>query len=531
MPSETVFPTDQPLRSAELNTVWDAVSVDLKSALGEATFELWFSQSRLVRVEGHRAVISAPGSMYAIWIEENFRDVLKFSLSKYLEKLDGFSFDFSQAEEKPVSQESFFPELDEKQGESDQPDPVASAPKKGKRKKKRRPLTEEEFLEKGRKAGLTEVHSFENFVVGENSELAVAAAHAVVEKPGSTYQPLFLHSGSGMGKTHLLHAIGWEFLRQRPHSKVLYVGAEKFANEYIDGIRNHSESAFRKKFREVDLLLIDDVQFLGGKSGMQREFFHTFNTLINNRNQIVLASDCLASEIPQLEERILSRMQWGLTVEIDPPSEMTSEAILRRKRDDWQVKVSDSAISQIVQCVSSNVRQLEGALIRTALVASMGEEELGHEKIDDLLADMVDMERAKPVGMEDVKLTVADFFNVDVTDLEGKRRTSEITKARQVAMYLCRELTDHSLKEVGASFAKDHASVVYASKTVKTKCEESESLRGSVELLRRRMTRGSIAADVARLREKRNQNRQFRSNRDEGLSSSSEGTTEGTFLG
>lgn len=479
---ETKFPTDDPLDNPQLTQVWDGVSEDLKEALGTSTFDRWFGESRLIKVDENEAVISSPGSMYAIWIEENFKDILKFNLDKYLRDLKRFSFDCSASGETGDKSKSATEEVVSAAAESLDP------PIRKKRKGKKRPLTPEEIEEKGREAGLNETYRFENFVVGENSKLANAASLSVVDSPG-TYQPLFFHSNSGLGKTHLLHAIGWAFLEKRCHATVIYVGAEKFANEYIDAIRNSGEVAFRKKYREVDLLLIDDVQFLGGKSGFQREFYHTFNSIMDRRNQIVIASDCIATEIAQLEERLVSRLQWGMTVQIHPPSEETREAILRSKRDRWNLVVNDRIISKIVDCVPGNVRQLEGALIRAAMVSSMAEGELHEDGVEEILADMVDARPDRPLGLEDIKTTVADYFDVEVKDLEGKRRMARITEARQVAMFLCRELTDHSLKEIAMSFAKDHATVVYAVKTTKSKCEKSESLKNSVEMLRRRIRR------------------------------------------
>lgn len=481
------FPSDQPLGPGQLRSVWDLVSGDLKTTLGEATFDLWFSQSGLIKVDENHAVISSPGSMYAIWIEENFREVLKLHLSKYLIDLKGFSLDCSQSEDEPAGTESAFPEFENRDQQ-----PIASFAKKSKnRKAPKRPLTPEEILEKGKASGLNEAYTFETFVVGLNSQLAAAAAHAAVESPGTKYQPLFFHSQSGMGKTHLMHAIGWDFLKKRPHARVVYVGAEKFANEYIDAIRNSGEVAFRKKFRDVDLLLIDDVQFLGGKAGFQREFFHTFNSIADQRNQIVVASDCLASEISHLEERLVSRLQWGMTVEVEAPDQATSQAILRKKRDDLKLEISDEIIAEIVTRVSRNVRQLEGALIRTGMVSSLNGGSITREQLDDLLSDMVGSARAKQLGIEDIKTMVGDYLSVQVSEMEGKRRTNKITEARQISMYLCRELTTHSLKEIARSFAKDHASVVYAVKAIKEKSEKSESLKNTVELLRRRLSRGN----------------------------------------
>ncbi len=486
MLSNHQFSTDQPLGPGQLSSVWNLVARDLKIALGEPTFDLWFSQSDLIKVDENHAVISSPGSMYAIWVEENFREILKLHLSKYLLDLKGFSLDCSQSAEMMATTTPIFPEFENREFESPSP-----SRKSKKNKTQKRPLTPEEILEKGREeCRLNESCTFETFVVGPNSELAAAAAHAAVETPGTKYQPLFFHSFSGMGKTHLLHAIGWEFLQLRPYAKVLYVAAEKFANDYIDAIRNSKEVAFRKKYRDLDLLLIDDVQFLSGKSGFQREFFHTFNSIIDQKNQIVIASDCLASEIAQLEERLVSRMQWGMTVKVDSPDEVTSQAILRKKRDDLKIDVSDDTIAQIVKRVTRNVRQLEGALIRTAMVASLKKAEISESQLDDLLADMVG-DHCKSVGLEEIKQAVADYLDISVREMEGKRRTAKVTEARQMAMFLCRELTPCSLKEVARSFAKDHASVVYAVKATKEKFHKSETLQNTVDLLRRRISCGS----------------------------------------
>lgn len=490
---EKKFPTDQPLGPEQLTAVWTAVSGDLRAVLGDATFDLWFGQSRLVCVDENKATVSSPGSMYAIWIEENFRDQLKIHLDKYLLDLKGFSVRCDDQEpeleetEDAAAEAEVTPEIEVEQKAIDD----ASKPRK--RKRRKRQLTEEEIIDKGIKAGFNETHTFENFVVGPNSKLAHAAANAVVDTPGTLYQPLFFHSISGLGKTHLLHAIGWDFLKRRPHAKVRYVTAEEFANEYIDAIRNSKDIAFRKKYRDVELLLIDDIQFLGGKSGFQTEFFHTFNSIMDQRNQIVVASDCLATELSHLEERLISRLQWGMTVEIKAPDAETGEAILRKKRDDWDLGVNDQVISGIVRRVSKNVRQLEGALIRTAMVSSLNEGCIEEEELDDILADMMGSTE-KIIDMGTIKESVGEYFGVEVKEMESKRRMAKVTEARQVAMFLCRELTTHSLKEIAISFGKDHASVVYAVKNTKAKCIKSETLKNSVELLKRRISRGETGS-------------------------------------
>jgi len=260
-------------------------------------------------------------------------------------------------------------------------------------------VSEKKLFELGRASGLVEIFRFENFVPGENSELAWAASRAVADQPGKTYQPLFFHSACGLGKTHLLHAIGWESLRLRPKSRIIFVTAEQFANDYIDAIQKNALVPFRKRYREADLLLIDDVQFLGRKEGLQREFFHTFNRLADNQKQIVLASDCPASEIVELEDRLVSRFQWGLGVEIHRPGLETRAAILRRKRDDWKMQVSDDLINVIVERVRGNVRALEGALIRVAMVTTMSESPVSPAQVVEVIADISGGQETRQVGV------------------------------------------------------------------------------------------------------------------------------------
>ncbi len=489
----------EPVKSAVLETVWTYFLRDIETAVGDSAFQRWFADIRLAKVDSEKLVISAPGSMYAIWIEENFKEILYSTFSKYLDGFDRIAFEIHE------------PGMDVSDSKSAD-HPGNGTRKKGKRKKRNKKgatgtrtlihqeISEDELLKRGRAGGLVEIYRFDNFVVGENCDLASAAARAVADSPGRTYQPLFFHSSSGLGKTHLLHAIGWETLRQRPKSKVLYVPAEKFANDYIDAIQKNSLVSFRKKYRQADLLLIDDVQFLGRKDGLQREFFHTFNSISDLQKQIVLASDCPASEIVQLEERLVSRFQWGLTAEIHKPGLSTRAAILRHKRDDWNLAVSDELINEVVERVQGNVRLLEGALIRVAMEATMNNGAPSVEAVAEILADIHGEDASRLLGMEEIKETVAEHYNVSVNLINGKKRTARIAEARQVAMYLIRTLTDHSLVEIGANFGKDHASVIYATKRIKDKCEKSDTMKNTVELLRRRLVRGGSKTDPGRKR-------------------------------
>ncbi len=424
-------------------------------------------------------MLQAPGSMYSIWVEENFKDSLISIFGKYLTACDKICFEVA------TEQSSEEPDEEKVKTKSGENKPTKLKPRVLVEK-----ISEEKLLERGRNAGLVEVFRFDNFVPGENSELAWAAAQAVADQPGKTYQPLFFHSACGLGKTHLLHGIGWESLKQRPKSKIIFVTAERFANDYIDGIQKNSLASFRKKYRKADLLLIDDVQFLGRKEGLQREFFHTFNSLADLRKQIVLASDCPASEINELEDRLVSRFQWGLSAEIHRPGLETRAAILRRKRDDWNMQVSDELINAIVERVSGNVRVLEGALIRVAMVATMNDELIEPSAISEILSDICGGVESSMLGIDQIKQGVAEHYDLEIAVLNGKKRTARVAEARQVAMYLIRTLTDLSLVDIAASFGKDHGTVIYAVKRIKAKCESSASLKSTVELIKRRLVRG-----------------------------------------
>jgi len=458
----------------QLTTLWNHVSDDLRSDLGDPLFDRWFTGFLLKSVDSDGVVLSAPGSMYAIWVEENFKESLILTFQKYLSKCDKFRVAVCA----PIEDEA---PLAVSGG-----DKVVSA----KGRVLSQTISESKLLERGLAAGLVENFRFDNFVPGENCELALAAAKAVADDPGRTYQPLYFNSACGLGKTHLLNAIGWDSLRQRPKSKIISVTAEQFANDYIDGIQNNSIAAFRKRYREADLLIIDDVQFLGRKEGLQREFFHTFNRLNDQRKQIILASDCPASEINSLEDRLVSRFQSGLSAEIHRPGLETRAAILRRKRDDWDMKVSDDLINAIVERVKGNVRVLEGALIRVAMVATMNEGELTTDHVHEVIADICDVREGRQLDAEEIKRAVAEQFDVSVSIINGKKRTARVAEARQVAMFLCRDLTELSLVEVAACFAKDHGTVIYSVKKVKKRCEDSASFKSTVELIKRRLSRG-----------------------------------------
>lgn len=465
--------------------LWSPISQELRASLGDSTFDLWFSGFQLLEASPDEVVLLAPGSIYTIWVEENFKNQLHSAIRKHYGdfKRIRFEIDPDADNEKHAVSENASPD-----GETVKRVPAILSEK----------VSEKKLIERGRAAGLSELYSFENFVPGDNSELARAAARAVADQPGKTYQPLFFHSSCGLGKTHLLHGIGWESLRQRPKSKIIFVSAEQFANDYIDAIHKHSLVAFRKRYREADLLLIDDVQFLGRREGMQQEFFHTFNRLTEGRKQIVLASDCPASEINQLEERLVSRFQWGLGVEIHRPGLETRAAILRRKRDDWKMQVSDEVIDRIVEKVRGNVRALEGALIRVSMLTTMHDAPVTDQQIAEVVSDICEGEEIRQFGVQEIKEAVAEHYNLEVKIIDGRKRTAQVAEARQVAMFLVRSMTDLSLVEVAAAFGKDHGTVIHAVKKIKKRLEDSSSFKSSIELIKRSLVRNNSSIDSIR---------------------------------
>jgi chromosomal replication initiator protein len=303
-----------------------------------------------------------------------------------------------------------------------------------------------------------------------------------------TYNPLFIHGGAGLGKTHLLHAIGHRILENNPRSRVVYVTSEEFTNGFIDSIRNGLVK-FRKKYRQADVLLIDDIQFFAGKESTQDEFFHTFNALSDGRRQIVLTSDRPANEISNLEERIVSRCEWGLTADMRPPDVETRIAILRRKMDEWNVTLDDHVVEFLADRIRKSVRRLEGGLMRLASYTSLSGKSLDDDAIENLLKDILREEGRRRVTINRIQKEVAEHFDIRLADMTSKRRPANIAFPRQIAMYLARTMTDHSLVEIGQAFGgRDHGTVIHAAKKVEQCIEDSTETRQAVAMLSTRLS-------------------------------------------
>ena len=440
--------------------LWQRLSAALKPQISADSFKRWFSGVELIEAKDKSVTFGVPNNIYQFWIESNYMPALQTAIvttfgSPRSVKFSSPSGPGTQASPADATA------LDEVlQAPPSNPKPGATVP------------------------GLNPRNTFESFVVGPNNEIAHAASLAVAQAPARTYNPLFVYGGVGLGKTHLMQAIGQYVWAKKKNVKVIYVSSELFINEFIDAIQHSNLVKFRKRYRQADLLLIDDIQFLGGKERSQEEFFHTFNTLFDGHKQIVLSSDRPASEIANLEHRLVSRFEWGLTAELQPPDIETRLAILRKKADSMQIKLRDDILQFLASRIRTNVRRLEGALMRVASFASLSGKELTQEAIEHLLKDILQEEGRHSITIEQIQRRVAEQFDVRVADMTSKRRPASIAFPRQVAMYLARELTKASLNEIGEAFGgRDHGTVLHACKLVKRRMTEQDNIRQTISFI------------------------------------------------
>jgi len=438
-------------------TAWERICDGLRKAVGEDAFQRWFHAASWEGHEDGVASIAVPGEIHQVWIEANYLPELTSAVGAVCEATREVRVVLGKIPQ-PAAAES------------------AHSQPAGPR---HQPVLSGEPLEKRPKAiGLNPGHTFASFLVGINNQFAHAACEAVAHKTKTGYNPLFIHGGSGLGKTHLMHAIGQELLRKHPASRVVYLTCEKFTNEFIDAVRRGDIEKFRRRYRQTDVLLIDDIQFLAGKERSQEEFFHTFNTLLDGRNKVILTSDRPASEIKNLEPRLVSRFECGLTVEIQPPQMETRLAILKQKSADWKVRLDDSIFAYLAENIRTNVRRLEGALMRVASFASLAGESVTVDKIEPLLRDLLVEESSRQISIDSIQKTVAEHYDVRLADMIGRRRPASIAFPRQVAMYLSRSLTRGSLEEIGEAFGgRDHGTVIHACKKIRAQLSKEPGLK------------------------------------------------------
>jgi chromosomal replication initiator protein len=434
--------------------VWERSCELIKVNIDERSYKNWFVHTRFLSYEDGGLHVSVPSQFFADWLNDHYLEVIHESVSRVAPDCKSILF-------LPVPDETF---------------------------PKRQMMADKTSTTRTRSRGpsgtrLNPNYNFDTFVVGSGNRFAHAASLAVADLPARAYNPLFLYGGVGLGKTHLMQAIGHYIVNRNSDLTVTYMSSEEFTNQLIDAIRNKSTMAFRNRYRKVDVLLIDDIHFIAGKESTQEELFHTFNALYDAHKQVVLSSDRPPKEIPTLEERLVSRFEWGLVTDIQPPDMETKVAILQKRAEREGFTVGSEVAQYIASLVTSNIRELEGALIKVRAYALLAEEEITLRLVEDVLRDLVGRVKAKQITPDLVQKVVADYYDVRIAELKGRNRQRTIAFPRQVAMYLCKELIPTmSLAEIGESFGgKDHATVIYACKKIKQQAQTDAAFR---ELLR-----------------------------------------------
>lgn len=431
---------------SSLNSIWEKVLEEIKSNhnIQNVTFQTWFKNTELVDLNTSYAVIKADSDFQREWLNTQYKSIIEDSI-------------YSSIGEKVTIQIVI---------KGDETTPMVSEEKN----------TQQESIKTAPiHHALNEQHTFDTFVIGNGNRFSHAASLAVAEAPAKAYNPLFIYGGVGLGKTHLMHSIGNFVLENRPNAKVVYLSSEKFTNEFINSIRDNKTEEFRNKYRNVDVLLIDDIQFLAGKESTQEEFFHTFNSLHENNKQIVISSDRTPKEIPTLEDRLRSRFEWGLMTDVTPPDLETRIAILRKKCEEENVEIPNEAMIYIANHIHTNIRELEGALTRVAAYAKISNQPMTPEVVSEALKDLVTTTQTKRITVQDIQLAVSEYYGIHIDELSSKKRTKSIAFPRHVAMYLSRELTDNSLPKIGEVFGgRDHTTVIHAHEKISKLVAEDE---------------------------------------------------------
>jgi chromosomal replication initiator protein len=444
--------------------IWASAQQQLRTMLSADIYNLWFAPIRARGIEGDLLTLEVANDFCEVWLQENYMDVLQRVVAEVSGQPLRIQFRLHGACAAPKVR----------------PDGEALKPR---RKDEAEPAATREPVFNPR-------NTFDNFVVGSNNTFAHAASMAVAQNPGKAYNPLFVYSGVGLGKTHLLHAIGQYVVHHKKGARVTYVSCEKFTNEFIDAIQNNQLVRFRKRYRLTDVFLIDDVQFLAGKERIQEEFFHTFNTLHEAHKQIVLTCDRPPGEIQNLEQRLVSRFEWGLTTDIQAPDVETRLAILRQKAQLMAVEVPDEVIDFLAHRIRTNIRRLEGALVRVTSYQSLVGKKLTIEGIEHLLREILHEEGRHTITIETIQKRVAEQYDIRLADMSSKRRPEHIAFPRQVAMYLARTLTESSLSTIGEAFGgRDHGTVLHACRLVKDRMQVDSNVRQKVHYLEKQLLR------------------------------------------
>jgi len=440
----------------ELNHIWQETLKKIKEKLTNPSFKTWFSDTKPIELnDKNQLIIEVPNEFIKDWLQNRYKDLIA-EILKTLTNNPWVPFFFTTEE---------LQNLDKK-----------TTPQKDDIKE----------VEKKEYNGLNPKYVFDTFVVGNSNRFAHAASLAVAEAPAKAYNPLFIYGDVGLGKTHLMQSIAHFILDHTPDSKVMYVSSETFTNELINSIKDDSTIEFREKYRNIDILLVDDIQFLAGKERTQEEFFHTFNALHESSRQLIISSDRPPKEIPTLEERLRSRFEWGLITDMQKPDLETRIAILRKKADLEKLEIPNEVIIYIANKIQSNIRELEGALIKVIAYSSLVDREIDVDLAQEALKDLVSKNNklGKKIDIDLIQKVVTNYYNLQIEDMKSKKRTHNLAFPRQIAMYLSRELTELSLPQIGEEFGgRDHTTVIHAHNKIEQKCENEVDFKTTVNKL------------------------------------------------
>lgn len=448
--------------TTQVDSVWSKACLLLKQQLNSDVFGRWIAVITPNRHMDNTLVLNVSNNFYQSWLEENYLPLIKDAVNNACGRETKVVFEVIADHNAPPAEE-INPAVEEKSAHP---------------RKKTKPVAHENVL--------NPKYVFASFVVGSSNNLAHASSLAVAQAPGKAYNPLFIYGGVGFGKTHLMQAIG-HYVLEKSKLTVSYLSCETLMNDYVDAMRTNRFKQFRDKYRGTDLLLIDDIHFLGKKGGLQEEFFHTFNVLYDAHKQIVMTSDRPAGDIAGLEERLVSRFEWGLVTELTQPDFETRMAILRCKQQSMNISLNEEVINFLAESIKSNVRRLEGALIRLVSYASLYNKQITVELAEQILQDSLDQETKTSINIPLIQKNTADFFDIRLADMTSVHRAQNIALPRQVAMYLCRKLTPSSLPEIGLAFGKTHATVLYACRQIERKIGNDHSLKQAIVKISKNM--------------------------------------------
>ena len=439
-----------------LNELWQKTLNIIKGELTEVSFNTWIKCVVPYTISNNSIRLGVPNNFTKEILESRYKSLIENSINIISSKNYNVVF-FIISEE------------------------AAEIENSGSKKESEKPSNNKGLNSNDISASLNPKYTFDSFVIGNSNRFAHAASLAVAESPAKAYNPLFIYGGVGLGKTHLMHAIGHFILKNNPNSKVEYVSSEKFTNELINSIKDDKNAEFRNKYRNVDVLMIDDIQFIAGKERTQEEFFHTFNALHESNKQIILSSDRPPKEIPTLEDRVRSRFEWGLIADIQPPDFETRIAILKKKADVENLNIPNEVMVYIANKIKSNIRELEGALIRIVAYSSLTNKEITVDLASEALKDIISNKSSKQITIDLIQDVVSSYYNLRVDDFKSQRRTRNVAFPRQIAMYLCRKLTDMSLPKIGEEFGgRDHTTVIHAYEKISESLNDNNDLQETI---------------------------------------------------